>query len=374
MLLSSDICFLALAFASVVVIYLSWPRARSLEIKYQPSQVSDSLDAIVQQSPQLVVADSAVQPIAEINWLQRLGNGLARTRSQLSASLDELFMSADSKATREQIFENLFEMLIRADVGVSTSEMLVDRVKKQLSSAESVQLTHVKTTLQNEITSLLNSIPTISSGTLESPRAKPHVVMMVGVNGVGKTTTTGKLAYKMHQKGLPSVIGAADTFRAAAVEQLKIWAERSSATFVQLKDGADPASVAFETVRIAKSQDAAVCLIDTAGRLHNRQDLMQELSKIKRVMAKECDSAPHEVLLVLDATTGQNGIQQARIFREVVDITGIVLTKLDGSAKGGVVLAIANELKLPIRYIGVGEQVEDLEVFNASEFVAALFS
>jgi fused signal recognition particle receptor len=196
---------------------------------------------------------------------------------------------------------------------------------------------------------------------------------MVGVNGVGKTTTTGKLAFKARSRGLGVVVGAADTFRAAAVEQLAVWADRSGAKLVRLKEGSDPASVAYETVRLAKAEGLQLAIVDTAGRLHNRNDLMQELAKVRRVMGKEIPEAPHEVLLVVDATTGQNALQQARVFREISGVTGVVLTKLDGTAKGGVALAIVAELGLPIRYVGVGESVDDLELFRAEEFVDALF-
>ena len=320
------------------------------------------------------VPSVSVLQSAELSWASRLKAGLLRTRSQMVRNLDELFLSRESKTTREDTLEKIFELLIRADVGVRTSELLVGRVRDGLVSAESFTLENVKALLKKEILELFESVRKPTTSTLEHPAELPHVVMMVGVNGVGKTTTTGKLAFKCSQLGQAVVVGAADTFRAAAVEQLAVWADRARATLVRLKEGSDPASVAFETVKIAKASAAQVCLVDTAGRLHNRADLMQELSKIKRVMGKEVAAAPHEVLLVLDATTGQNALSQARIFKEVVEITGLVLTKLDGTAKGGVALAVVSELQLPIRYLGVGETVEDLHSFDAVEFVEALFA
>ncbi|APJ05159.1 signal recognition particle-docking protein FtsY [Silvanigrella aquatica] len=314
------------------------------------------------------------------NWFDRLKTGLRKTHTQIVHGLDEFFISKQDKATREEALETLFELLVQADVGVKTSEYLVDKVKSRIQKEDYSDAKIFKNILREEIFNILTATRENPKGTLENPlqsladKKLPHVVVIVGVNGVGKTTTTGKLAFKSHLRGQKVVIGAADTFRAAAVEQLAVWAQRSKADMIRLKEGSDPASVAFETVKKASENNASICLIDTAGRLQNRQDLMQELAKIGRVIAKENPDAPHEVLLVLDATTGQNALQQARVFKEVVNITGLVLTKLDGTAKGGIAIAIAAELGVPIRYIGVGESVEDLEVFEAHEFVNALFS
>lgn len=323
---------------------------------------------------------SLKESIPTHNWFERLKGGLRKTHSQIINGLDEFFISKQDKATRAEVLETLFELLVQADVGVRTSEYLVDRVKSRLTNDDYSDPKIFKNILREEIFTILTATKENPKGVLENPlqslseKKLPHVVLMVGVNGVGKTTTTGKLAYKAHLRGQKVVIGAADTFRAAAVEQLAIWAGRSKAEMIRLKEGSDPASVAFETVKRAGENGSSVCLIDTAGRLQNRQDLMQELAKIGRVISKENPDAPHEVLLVLDATTGQNALQQAKVFLEVVNITGLVLTKLDGTAKGGIAIAIASELGLPIRYIGVGEAVEDLEVFEAHEFVNALFS
>ena len=314
-------------------------------------------------------------PQVKIKWTDRLGEGLSRTRNQLKRSLSELFVSSSTKATREQILESLFEVLIQADVGVETSEWLVNSVREKMKSQEMDSQAALEAHLKNSMMELLASV-NVGGVNLESPATPVHVVMMVGVNGVGKTTTTGKLAHKSREQGRKVVIAAADTFRAAAVEQLAVWAERSGAHLWRMADKADPASVAFEAVRFAKSETVgggtAICLIDTAGRLHNRNDLMQELAKIRRVTSKEIGDAPHEVLLVVDATTGQNAVMQAKVFREISGVTGVVLTKLDGTAKGGVALAIVKELGLPIRYVGVGESVEDLQPFNSDEFVSAL--
>ncbi len=306
-------------------------------------------------------------------WILRLRTGLSKTRGQIVKNLDEFFISKQDKVTREETLERLFELLIEADVGVTTSEILVERVKSRLQTEDYSNPENFKTILKEEILLILKSSLENKHGTLESPKHTPHMVLMVGVNGAGKTTTTGKLAYKSYQREKKVIIGAADTFRAAAVEQLAIWAERSHAHMLRLKEGSDPASVAYEAAKKSIEQNADICLIDTAGRLQTRSDLMQELSKIARVIGKDVPEAPHEVLLVLDATIGQNALQQAKLFREVVKVTGVILTKLDGTAKGGIAVAIAFELGLPIRYVGVGETVEDLALFDAHEFVDALF-
>lgn len=328
--------------------------------------------------PEAIAEAVAPEAKAEVtvSWLERLRTGLHKTRHQLVRNFDEIFSSTQAKLSRDETFEKIFEILISADVGYTTTTFLVEQLKQNLSVADFENGPKVRQDLQKLMNDILQSGagPQLDFFASDAFQPPVRVVLMVGVNGVGKTTTTGKLAYKASQRGLKVAIGAADTFRAAAVEQLAIWAERAHAVFVRLNDGADPASVAFETVQRSKIEGAQLCLIDTAGRLHNRTDLMQELAKIRRSAAKECDGAPHEVFLVLDATTGQNAISQARVFKEMVNVTGLILTKLDGTAKGGVALAIAHELKLPIRFIGVGEHVEDLQEFNAEEFVSALFA
>ncbi|MES2615617.1 MAG: signal recognition particle-docking protein FtsY [Bdellovibrionota bacterium] len=314
-----------------------------------------------------------VEQDEKLSWFRRLRFGLSQTHRQIIKNLDEFFLSEKLKLNREDTLEYLFELLVQADVGVATAETLVERVKNRLERDDYNDVEKFKTILKEEILLLLNTLFENKNGTIENSKHTPHVVLMVGVNGAGKTTTIGKLAYKAHLNNKKVVIGAADTFRAAAVEQLAIWADRAHAKMVNLKEGSDPASVAYEATKIAAEQKLDVCLIDTAGRLQTRHDLMQELSKIARVTGKDVVDAPHEVLLVLDATTGQNALQQAKLFREAVNVTGIILTKLDGTAKGGIAIAISHELGLPIRYVGVGETVDDLELFDAVEFVDALF-
>ncbi|NBO38863.1 signal recognition particle-docking protein FtsY [bacterium] len=327
---------------------------------------------------------------SSVPWFSRLTLGLSKTQAQLVRQIESLFVGEHERASREALLDSMLEILVRADVGIRTSEMLIEKVRTSLPGSELTNPAAVMEVLRSEILTLLRN-PTIQASAPQTnaeisswslidstPLAgqesrRSRVVLMVGVNGVGKTTTTGKLAFKERQAGHSVIVGAADTFRAAAVDQLEEWARRAGADCVRLSDGADPASVAFECVKRAVQQGTDLCLIDTAGRLHNRNDLMQELAKIRRVASKDLPGAPHEVLLVLDATTGQNAIQQARAFKEIAGVTGLVLTKLDGTAKGGVAIALANEMNLPIRYIGVGESVEDLQLFNAEEFVEALF-
>jgi fused signal recognition particle receptor len=362
------ITIIAIALAAIIGIWIA------IGLKKSKKPVAPPPEQLVVEEikPQI---EKAIEPEVKTHvptWHERLVSGLRRTHGQIFRSLDEILLSKDAKLSREDTLNTLFESLVQADVGVATSELLVQRVREKLPAAEDLNATTVRNLLKTEILALLNSTQP-PSATIENTEKSPHVVLVVGVNGVGKTTTTGKLAYKAKLRGIDVAIGAADTFRAAAVDQLRIWAERADAAFVELKPGSDPASVAFESVKVARAQNKKLCLVDTAGRLHNRADLMAELAKVRRVMAKEVPDAPHEVLLVLDATTGQNALQQARVFREIVNITGLVLTKLDGTAKGGIAIAVVNELKIPIRYIGVGESVEDLEPFSPSEFVDALF-
>ncbi|MEN9825498.1 MAG: hypothetical protein RI953_1243 [Pseudomonadota bacterium] len=344
----------------------------------KPQERSDAarqsaLATPVNLPPQPEVAGEAQESTGTTSWLSRLSQGLSKTQQHLVRQLDSLFTSSADKASREAILDGMLEILVRADVGIRTAEALIEKVRHDLPGDELADAQAVKSVLRKEILRLL-SVDKDWSLVPDVVTTTPTVVLMVGVNGVGKTTTTGKLAFKERQAGKSVIVGAADTFRAAAVDQLEEWAKRAGAECVRLTEGADPASVAFECVKRAVSQQTQLCLIDTAGRLHNRQDLMQELGKIRRVASKDVPGAPHEVLLVLDATTGQNAIQQAKSFREVAGVTGLVLTKLDGTAKGGVAIALASELGLPIRYIGVGESVDDLQLFKADEFVDALFS
>jgi len=272
------------------------------------------------------------------------------------------------------VLDDLEEVLITSDVGVKTTLEIIDRIETRVARDKYLNSSELKKILREEIIALLkdHSPDKPAEFDAEFPQ-KPHIVMTVGVNGVGKTTTIGKLAHLYKVAGKNVMLGAADTFRAAAVDQLKIWSERAGVPIIQQGQDADPAAVAYDTVSAAKARSADIALVDTAGRLHNKKSLMNELAKIKRVMGKVVDEAPHEVLLVLDASTGQNAMQQAHAFTNFVDITGLVLTKLDGTAKGGIVIGVSNELDVPVKYIGVGEGIEDLQVFDRELFVNSMF-
>jgi fused signal recognition particle receptor len=296
---------------------------------------------------------------------KRLRRGLAKTRKLLTTDLDNLF--AENKSVDLDMLADLEEILITADIGVQTAMGLIQRVSSNASRIGDAAA--LKMVLRQEILDLLAGKPQER----EAGGSRPHVIMVVGVNGVGKTTTIGKLAARFLGEKKKVLIAAADTFRAAAVEQLAVWAERSGADFVRHKDGADPAAVAYDGIEAACARNADVVLVDTAGRLHTKINLMEELKKIKRSMAKIMPDAPHEVLLVLDATTGQNALSQAKLFNEALGVTGIALTKLDGTAKGGIVISIHDRLNIPLQYVGVGETIEDLQVFDPHRFVDALF-
>lgn len=276
----------------------------------------------------------------------------------------------------EELLDAMEEALVATDMGVDTTMKIIDNLEERVSRDKYVSLDELVELLRDEIASLMD----VGSRNEDSPACpadfskKPYVIMVVGVNGVGKTTTIGKLAHNFRSMGKKVVLGAADTFRAAAVDQLTIWAERSGVDIVKQEMGSDPASVAFDTLKSAVAKDADVVLIDTAGRLHNRIDLMNELTKIRNVMRKVIPDAPHEVLLVLDASTGQNAFQQAREFARATDITSLAITKLDGTAKGGVVVGIVDQFRVPVKYIGLGEGIDDLKVFDKREFVNALFT
>jgi fused signal recognition particle receptor len=301
----------------------------------------------------------------------KLKQGLQRTSQQLKDRLDKLdemvgLAPATEARAREidvETADALEEILLMADVGVAASGEIVEAVRKRQRRGEGL-----RDLVKQEILRVLEN-----SGTAPAITSKPHVMLIVGVNGVGKTTTIGKLANQLRQEGRAPLICAADTFRAAAVDQLQIWADRAGVDIVRAKDGSDPAAVVHDAMTAAKSRQRDVVLVDTAGRLHTRTNLMNELDKIRRVASREVPGAPHEVLLVLDATVGQNGLAQAREFTNVAGVTGIVLTKLDGTAKGGIAVAIAHDLKLPIRYVGVGEGVDDLLPFSAKDYVDAIF-
>ena len=301
---------------------------------------------------------AAVAPaVPAIGPRQRLRNGLLATRRQLAAILS-------GGTAPDSVFPTLEEALVAADVGVRTATELVERVSQKLGA--STDGPAVRRALRDEIVALLDRPAPVESAD------RPHVILMTGVNGVGKTTTIGKLAAQHTAAGRRVLLVAGDTFRAAAGDQLRVWAERTGSELVAQEQGANPSAVVFDGIKAARARDVDVVLIDTAGRLHTRTNLMEELRKVRRLIAREMPGAPHETLLVLDATTGQNAVSQARTFAEALEVTGLVLTKLDGTARGGVAIAVVSETKLPLRYIGVGEGVDDLRPFDASQFAAAL--
>jgi fused signal recognition particle receptor len=304
---------------------------------------------------------------------ESLNHGLHKTRESLFARLSRVV--AGKSRIDDDVLDQLEEALVSSDVGVSTTLKIIERLQTRISKEKYMGTDELNNILREEIAGMLAENASSDMTDFDIPQAvSPYVIMVVGVNGVGKTTTIGKLAWQFRNAGKSVVLGAADTFRAAAVDQLKIWSERSGAAFVSHGMGADPASVAFDTVREAVSGKMDVAIIDTAGRLHNKVNLMNELTKIRKVMGKVIPDAPHEVLLVLDASTGQNAIEQARQFTAATDLTAMALTKIDGTAKGGVVIAISDEFKIPVKYVGVGEKAEDLQLFNRAEFVDTLFT
>jgi fused signal recognition particle receptor len=304
----------------------------------------------------------------------RFSKAIAKTRDSINNRLDIIFEGR--KQIDEAFLDELEEMLISTDIGVSTTMQVLDTIRKGVSRQEIGDLAALKAAMKKELLEILHHSEErgVSDERSVSEDIKPYVVMVVGVNGVGKTTTIGKLAQRIKNEGNDVLICAADTFRAAASEQLEIWSARAGVPLIQQKQGTDPAAVLFDALRSAKSRNSDVLIVDTAGRLHNKANLMAELEKMKRIAAREVSQAPHETLLVIDAVTGQNGLEQARQFMKAANVTGIVLTKLDGTAKGGIAVAIAKELNLPIRYVGIGEQVDDLMVFDPESYVNSLFN
>lgn len=304
---------------------------------------------------------------------ERLEEGLQKTRTSF---LDKIGRAIRGKDTvDDEVLDNLEEALVTSDVGVNTTLEVIKRVESRVATDKYVSSSELTGLIRAEIADLVINNDKERPADFDASLAnRPHVIMVVGVNGVGKTTTIGKMAHRYKMAGKDVVLGAADTFRAAATEQLEIWADRADVPIIKQGHGADPAAVAFDTLASANSRNSEVVIIDTAGRLHTKGGLMDELSKIKRVMDRQVPDAPHEVLLVLDASTGQNAIRQAEEFTKSVDVTGLVLTKLDGTAKGGIVIAISHEFQIPVKYIGVGEGIEDLQIFDSRRFVDALFS
>jgi fused signal recognition particle receptor len=304
---------------------------------------------------------------------ETLDQGLQKTKEGFFAKITKAV--AGKSTVDEEVLDQLEEALITADVGLDTTVQIIERIEARVARDKYVGTGELNTILQEEIQGMLTDTDAQNAYHFDSPLPKkPYIILVVGVNGVGKTTTIGKLAYNFKKSGKSVLLGAADTFRAAAVDQLTIWSERVGVPIVKQAMGSDPASVAFDAVQSGVSRGSDVVIIDTAGRLHNKAYLMEELSKIKRVIQKHIPDAPHEVLLVLDGSTGQNALEQAKHFTAATDVTALAITKLDGTAKGGVVLAIANQFKIPVKFIGVGEKMEDLLVFDKKEFVDSLFS
>lgn len=303
---------------------------------------------------------------------ETLDTGLEKSKTSM---VDKLTRAVAGKSkVDDEILDDLEDILVTSDVGVDTTLKIIKRIEERVARDKYVGTSELKSILRDEVAALLAENGTTDGESFTLPAdAHPYVIMVVGVNGVGKTTTIGKLAYQFKQQGKRIVLGAADTFRAAAIEQLEIWGERVGVPVIKQQMGSDPASVAFDTLQSAVAQNADVVIIDTAGRLHNQVSLMNELSKIKRVMAKVVPDAPHEVLLVLDGSTGQNAFEQAKQFTAATDVSALAITKLDGTAKGGVVIGISDQFKVPVKYIGLGEKIDDLQVFRKREFVDSIF-
>ncbi len=302
-----------------------------------------------------------------------LDKGLEKTRTNVFSRLTKAV--AGKTSVDDEVLDDLEEILVTSDVGVETTLKIIKRIEQRVARDKYFGVSELNSLLKEEIAALLTENDTGEFVGFDFPkRETPYVIMVVGVNGVGKTTTIGKLAYHFKKSGKTVVLGAADTFRAAAIDQLGIWADRTGVSIVKQDMGSDPAAVAYDTIKSAVNRNADVVIIDTAGRLHNKVNLMNELGKIKKVMQKVLPDAPNEVLLVLDASTGQNAIEQAKQFTAVTDVTSLALTKLDGTAKGGVVIGVSDQFKIPVRFIGLGEKMEDLQIFNKNEFVNSLFS
>ena len=301
-------------------------------------------------------------------YLSSLKKGLSKTKSALVDGMDKIIFRS-KKIDENLIIEELEELLISADLGVKFTLQVLNDLRKDIKEKKIQENQEIRDFLKEKITGMLMK----KNDAIPGRNDAPHTFMVVGVNGSGKTTTIGKLAYQYSLENKKVLLVAGDTFRAAAIEQLKIWAERTHSDFISHQDGADPSAVVFDSMKAAKARGKDVLIIDTAGRLHTNTNLMEQLKKIKRVICKEMEDGPHEILLIMDATTGQNGLSQAKMFHEALHLTGIVLTKLDGTSKGGIVVQIIDELKIPVKYIGIGEGLEDLKVFNPEEFANALF-
>ncbi len=341
------------------------PQGTPVASKQQPQDQSAVEEQTKDQSEEPLSVSEKKKP----SFFSKLSERLSKSRETFTYRLDTLFLG--KKEIDSELLDDLEEILITADLGVGITEEILEFARRKVKRNELADPNALREALKDKITSFIEDAQ--EDAELVMPESGPFIIMVVGVNGVGKTTSIGKIAHKFVNAGNKVMLVAADTFRAAAVSQLKIWGERNNVEVFSHNEGADPSSVAFDAIAKAQANNFDVVLIDTAGRLHTQTNLMEELKKIKRVIGKKCENAPHEVMLVVDATTGQNGISQAKLFNEAVNITGITLTKLDGTAKGGIVANIARELGTPIRFIGVGEQIEDLRDFDHNEFIEALF-
>ncbi|WP_020407078.1 signal recognition particle-docking protein FtsY [Hahella ganghwensis] len=342
---------------------VSEPVPEVVEAKAEPEEVSAPVDL----APVAEVAPTETEEEKKASWFARVKSGLGKTRTQLTENLASLF--AGAKTIDDELLEEIETLLLTADVGIEATTQIISSITEKMARKELKDAEALHTALKAELAALLEPC----TGELLLEERSPYVILVVGVNGVGKTTTIGKLANRFKQQGKSVMLAAGDTFRAAAVEQLQVWGERNDVPVVAQHTGADSASVIFDAVQAAKSRGVDVVIADTAGRLQNKENLMAELEKVVRVIKKQDEDAPHEVLLVLDAGTGQNALSQAQLFRQAVGVSGIAITKLDGTAKGGILFAIAKQHQLPIRYIGVGEGIEDLRPFAAKDFVDALF-
>ncbi|MBE9468551.1 MAG: signal recognition particle-docking protein FtsY [Bacteroidetes bacterium] len=306
------------------------------------------------------------------NKRNKLDDGLSKTKESFLKKISRVVVGKSK--VDDEVLDELEEVLISSDVGVETTVKIIERIENRVKNSKYLNVSELDTLLKEEIEAMLEENQKQTAQDYSLPETNdPYVIMVVGVNGVGKTTTIGKLAYKYKQQGKKVYIGAADTFRAAAIDQLNVWAKRVDVPIIKQSMGSDPASVAFDTLSSAKKNNADVVIIDTAGRLHNKVNLMNELSKIQKVMRKVIPNAPHDVMLILDGSTGQNAFEQAKQFTNTTNVTSLALTKLDGTAKGGVVLGISDQFKIPVKYIGIGEGIDDLQIFNKKEFVESLF-
>jgi fused signal recognition particle receptor len=371
-----DIVASAVILVTLLIAFFFLRRFMEKPIPPREQQLPREVPAVPEERKEEVVeAPREAEELAEIraddqaSWMQRLRQGLSKTRSHLKDNLSRLL---GGQKLDDQTLEQVHEVLFRSDMGVETADHLVDVLRKRFGGQNTAPDWSV---ISSELKQAISeSLQGVEDTALNAPKEGPFVILVVGVNGVGKTTSIGKLAARFVAEGKSVLLCAGDTFRAAAIEQLQVWGDRLGVPVIKHQQGADPASVAFDAVKAAKARGVDVLLIDTAGRLHSKTELMDELAKIKRVIAKEMPDAPHETWLVIDATTGQNAVQQVKAFGELVQLTGLVVTKLDGTAKGGVIIGIKRKFKLPIRYIGVGEKAKDLKEFSARDFAESMFA